>query len=56
MEGYFMFQWGASFLHGGCPMGGIGFHGGGRGLKKIIGWGGTPPTMGNPDEWVGKSL
>ena len=34
-------------------MGGV-LHGGpsvlmgGRGLKKIIGWGGVPPTMGNP--------
>ena len=46
---------GASFLSGGKPHGGgISFsRGGGRGLKKIVRWGGVPrtsphpPTMGN---------
>ena len=36
---------GASFLSGGC----IGFDGGGGGVSnKSLGWGGAPPTMGNP--------
>ena len=48
MEGYFMFQWGASFLHGGCPMGGIGFHGGGEGGEKNHWMGGHPPHYGKP--------
>ena len=58
MEGYFMFQWGGFIFTWGVPHGGIGFHRGG-GLKKIIGWGApphNPPTMGNPVEWVSKSL
>ena len=56
-EGFF-FRWGTLFLSGGgrVPHGGIGFDGGGGGLKKIVGWGVLPPfpppptaTMGNPD-------
>ena len=43
MEGYFTFQWGASFLSGGrgVPQG-ISFDGGGV-SKKIVGWGLPPP-------------
>ena len=48
-EGYFS-DGGSSFLSGGCPMGSIGFDGGGRGAvsKKIVGWVGHP-IIGNPN-------
>ena len=55
MEGCFRFQWGASFLSGGCaPWGASVLMGGGGGgvgdSKKIEVWvGGMSPTMGNPE-------
>ena len=54
MEECFTFQWGvcfsewgASFLSGGAPHGGIGFHGGG--VKKNRRMGGTPHAL--PSLW-----
>ena len=38
-----------SLLNEGCPMGGIGFDGGGGCFEKNVGWGAPPsPTMRNP--------
>ena len=68
MEGCFVFQWGgvvfqmgASFLSGGCIMGGISFGGGFS--KKIIRWGGAPhaphglpPHYGKPCNCTGICL
>ena len=55
MEGCFSFQWGLGlfFRWGWCPMGGVGFDGGGEVRKKLLdGEGAAPPcphpTMGNP--------
>ena len=51
--GGLLFRWGASFLSGGCAPWGASVlmgRGGGRGSKKVVGWG-APPTVGNPDKY-----
>ena len=47
MEGFFMFQWGASFLSGVCaPWGASVLMG--EFSKKIVGWEAVPPPLPHP--------